>query len=194
MRLIVVDGLDGVGKDTHAALIRERYEARGETVIVRSHPSVDNLYGRRAKQALLAEGRLNQVRAGVFYALDVLNSLRKYYRHPQADTLIMVRYLMGTAYLPHRLARLGYRFFEKLVPTSCYLFFLDASPQELVQRIKQRSETEMFETLEEFMKVRSKAIGLATGWFIINTSRPLEETAAEISRILDVLDKRSSAD
>ena len=29
MRLIIVDGLDGVGKDTHALRIKERYEALG---------------------------------------------------------------------------------------------------------------------------------------------------------------------
>jgi len=192
MRLIIVDGLDGVGKDTHARLIKERYEALGETVVVRSHPSSDNFFGRAAKKALLSQGKRNQVKAAVFYALDVMESLRKYYRHPRSDTLIMVRYLMGTAYLPRRLAPVGYRFFTKLVPTSAYMFFLDASPEELVQRIKQRSETEMFETLEAFMKVRSKAIGLVKGWYIVNTSRPLEETAGEIAGILDVLDKRSS--
>ena len=193
MRLIIVDGLDGVGKDTHAQRIKERYEAKGETVIVRSHPSSDNVYGRRAKKALLAQGKMNRLRASLFYALDVMYSLRNYYRHPKSDTLIMVRYLMGTAYLPRRLAPFGYRFFEKFVPTSSYMFFLDASPEELVQRIKQRRETEMFETLEALTKVRSKAIMLAKGWYIINTSRPVEETTREIMGILDDLDKRSSA-
>ena len=193
MRLIIVDGLDGVGKDTHAQRIKERYEALGETVIVRSHPSSDNFYGRKAKKALLAQGKLNQLKASLFYAMDVMYSLRHYHRHPKSDTLIMVRYLMGTAYLPRRLAPIGYRFFEKLVPTSRYMFFLDASPEELVQRMKQRRETEMFETLEAFMKVRSKAILLAKGWYIVNTSRLLEETASEIAGILDVLDKRAPA-
>jgi dTMP kinase len=193
VRLIVVDGLDGTGKDTQAELIKKRYEALGQSVVVRSHPSSDNYYGRNAKKALLSRGKLNQLKASVFYMMDVIYSLRKYYRHPKSDVLIMVRYLMGTAYLPRRLAPAGYRFFERFVPTSPYMFFLDASPQELVQRIRQRSETEMFETLEALVKVRSKAINLAKGWYIINTSRPLEETAKEISGILDVLDKRSPA-
>jgi dTMP kinase len=193
MRLIVVDGLDGTGKDTQAELIRRRYEALGLSVVVRSHPSSDNYYGRNAKRALLSRGKVNQLKASVFYMMDVIYSLRRYYRHPRSDVLIMVRYLMGTAYLPRRLAPFGYRFFEKFVPTSPYMFFLDASPQELVMRIRKRSEQEMFETLEALEKVRSKALGLAKGWYIINTSRPLEETAGEIAGILDVLDKRSSA-
>jgi dTMP kinase len=188
MRLIIVDGLDGVGKDTHAQLIKERYEKKGEKVIVRSHPESDNFYGRTAKKALLGKGRINQLKASVFYALDVMYSLRRYYRKPSSDTLIMVRYLMGTAYLPRRLTRFGYRFFERLVPTSEYMFFLDATPEELMERIKQRNETEMFETLESFLKVRRKALDLAQGWYIISTKDAIEETFSAIERILDQLD------
>ena len=190
MRLIIVDGLDGVGKDTHAQLIKQRYEKKGEKVIVRSHPESDNYYGRTAKNALLGSGKINQLKASLFYAMDVLHSIRHYYRRPSSDTLIMVRYLMGTAYLPRRLTRTGYHFFEKLVPTSPYMFFLDATPEELVARVKQRkSETEMFETQEAFLKVRSKALDLAKGWHIINAGQSVEQTYAEIEKVLDKLDK-----
>src|SRR4030042_3764429 len=105
MRLIIVDGRDGVGKDTHAQLIKKRYEAKGQKVIVRSHPESDNFYGRTAKKALLGEGKINQLKASLFYAMDVLYSIRRYYRRPTSNTLIMVRYLMGTAYLPKRLTK-----------------------------------------------------------------------------------------
>jgi dTMP kinase len=194
MRLIIVDGLDGVGKDTHAQLIRKRYETKGDTVIVRSHPESDNFYGRTAKKALLGQGKINQLKASMFYAMDVLYSIRRYYRKPRSDTLIMVRYLMGTAYLPRRLTRTGYRFFEKLVPTSSYMFFLDAKPEELVERVKQRSsETEMFETQEAFLKVRGKALDLAAGWHIINTGQTIEQTYHQIEKILDQLDASSAS-
>ena len=191
MRLIIVDGLDGVGKDTHARLIKERYEKKGERVVVRSHPESDNFFGRTAKKALLGQGKINRLKASLFYALDVMYSLRQYYRKPyRCDTLIMVRYLMGTAYLPGRFARFGYHFFEKFVPTSAYMFFLDATPDELMDRISQRSETEMFETPESFRKVRAKALGLVQRWHIINTGQSIEGTFAAIDRILDELDGR----
>jgi dTMP kinase len=194
MRFIIVDGLDGVGKDTHAQLIKQRYETKGEKVIIRSHPESDNFYGRTAKKALLGQGKINQLKASLFYAMDVLYSIRRYYRKPSSDTLIMVRYLMGTAYLPRRLTRTGYRFFEKLVPTSPYMLFLDAKPEELVQRVKQRSsETEMFETQDAFLKVRSKALDLAKGWHIIDTGQTVEQTYHEIEKILDRLDTTPAA-
>jgi dTMP kinase len=154
MRLIIVDGLDGVGKDTHATLIKQWYENKGMKVLLRSHPESDNFYGRKAKKALLGTGKRNRIKASLFYALDVLHSLKQYYRKGDYDVLIMVRYLMGTAYLPDRLATLAYTFFEHLVPTSDAMFFLDASPKELLHRIQKRSETEMFETREELIKVR----------------------------------------
>jgi len=189
MRLIIVDGLDGVGKDTHARLMKERYEKRGEKVVIRSHPESDNFFGRTAKSGLLGHGVMNRLKASLFYALDVLYSLRRYYRKPCCDTLIMVRYLMGTAYLPKPLVKTGYRFFEKLVPTSKYMFFLDATPDELVQRIRKRNETEMFETPEALRKVRLKALGLVQGWHIIDTGQSVEQTYAALEKILDDLDK-----
>ena len=58
MRFIIIDGLDGSGKDTHANLIQEYYRAKGEKVIVRTHPSKDNVYGINAKNALLGHGKI----------------------------------------------------------------------------------------------------------------------------------------
>ena len=191
MKLIIVDGLDGVGKDTHAQLIKKYYERQGKTVILRSHPESDNFYGRKTKKALLAGGKRNRIKASAFYAFDVLYSLQKYYQKKDYDVLIIVRYLMGTAYLPMRLAKFAYTFFAHFVPTSEYMFFLDASPEELLIRIKQRNETEMFETYDALMNVREKALALAEGWYIIDTSHSVEETFSSIEHVLKLLDTES---
>jgi len=190
MRFIVVDGLDGVGKDTHAKLIKKRYEKYGEKVIIRSHPESDNFFGRKAKKALLREGKINKLKASVYYMLDVLRSVRKYYRKKECDTLIMVRYLIGTAYLPSKLAGLGYRFFYNFVPTSDYMFFLDAKPEELLKRVEEREQKEMFETLNELVKVRKKALILVKNWHIIDTSGSIKDTASRLEKVLFSLDKK----
>ena len=184
MRLIIVDGLDGVGKDTHARLIQKFFVSKGESVLVRSHPGTDNIYGRIAKRALLGTGKINQLKASVFYAIDVLRSLRLYYRPVQYDNLIIVRYLMGTAYLPSSLAGFAYRLFEKFVPTSEFMFFLDAEPDRLLRRIHRRNEVEMFETHEALVKVRGKALALAKKWHVIDTSGSIEDTFSKIKEIL----------
>lgn len=190
IRLIVVDGLDGVGKDTHAKLIRKRYEEKGEKVIIRSHPESDNFFGIQAKKALLGAGKINQLKASIFYAFDVLRSIRTYYRKPKHDTLIIVRYLMGNAYLPKVPSRIAYKLFEKFVPLSEYMFFLDASPEILLKRISKRTEKEMFETYDALVEVREKALFLAKGWHIINTAQPIEKTYATIDSILDKIDNK----
>ncbi len=120
----------------------------------------------------------------------MLRSLRMYYRNQNCDTLILVRYLMGTAYLPKGLAQFSYGVFERFVPTSEYMFFLDAEPDELLERIKRRKEREMFETYGELVKVREKAIDLARGWYIIDTAQPVEKTFSCIEDVLDLIDDR----
>jgi dTMP kinase len=190
MRFIVVDGLDGVGKDTHAQLIKKRYMDNGEKVKLRSHPESDNFFGKKAKKALHGEGKINKLRAAIYYMFDVLRSIRKYYRKKEYDTLIMVRYLVGTAYLPSKIAKIGYRFFYNFVPISEYMFFLDAPPEEVVKRIEDRDEKEMFETLNELVKVRKKSLMLVKNWNIIDTSNSVENTALQIEKVLDTLDKK----
>ena len=189
MRLVIIDGLDGVGKDTHGRLIAEYYKDFGEPVILRSHPAVDNYFGRKAKKALLKPGTSNKIKASVFYMLDVLRSIRKYYRPNKKGTLIMVRYLMGTAYLPRKLVKFGYTFFENFVPISPYMFFLDAPSEEILSRIKSRAEHEIFETYDALEKVRKKAMLLLENWYIIDTTGSVDDTFAAICLILEELDE-----
>ncbi len=191
MRFIVVDGLDGSGKDTHARLIAERYEKKGENIIIRSHPEDDNKYGRRTKKALMGKGKREHLKASVYYAMDVIRSIKKYYGMP--DTLIVVRYLVGVAYLPFPVAKILYKFFETFLPTSQYMFFLDVEPEELLRRIEKRvegrEEKEMFENIGELRKVRNKALELVKGWHIVDANRSVEEIHDEIDSILDELDE-----
>jgi len=191
MRFIIIDGLDGSGKDTHANLILEKYISKGENVILRTHPSNDNTYGLKAKNALLWHGKINHIMASVYYALDVIRSVRIY--HGKGETVIMVRYLMGVAYLPFPIARLLYSFFSMVLPTSNYMFFLDVEPDELLKRLLKRNKHEMFENLNDLIKVRGKALELAKDWHIINTGNSIEQAQIEINKILDCLDSRLSS-
>jgi dTMP kinase len=185
MRFIIVDGLDGVGKDTHAELIKKKYEKKGEKVIIRSHPTNDNYFGKKAKKALLGHGKLGKFQASLFYMFDVLRSVKKYYGKKDIEVLIMVRYLLGTAYLPEKLYKIGYKFFENFVPTSDYMFFLDAAPKEMLKRVNLRDEKEIFENINELKKVRKKALILVKNWNIIDTSDTIEKTFNKFERILD---------
>lgn len=189
MRFIVLDGLDAAGKDTHAELIKERYESMGEEVIIRSHPSSDNRFGKKAKKSLLKQGRKEKIKASTYYTLDILRSIDKHYG--EADTVIFVRYLCGVAYLPFPLAKTAYDFFSGLLPTTDYMFFLDVDPSESMKRLEDRKELEMFENHEDLKNVRKKALDLIDDWHIIDTNRPIEEAQCEIESILEELDEKN---
>jgi dTMP kinase len=186
MRYIIIDGLDGSGKDTQANLIREKYVSKGELVVLRTHPADDNSYGIKAKKALLGKGKINHIQASIYYALDVIRSVRLY--RGKGETIIMVRYLMGVAYLPFPIAKLLYILFSFVLPTSNYMFFLDVEPDELLKRLLKRDQHEMFENLNDLVKVRGKALELAKNWHVINTGNSIEQTMSEINKILDKLD------
>lgn len=182
-RFIIIDGLDGSGKDTQANLIKLKYIKKGESVILRSHPSGDNKYGIKAKKALLGNGKTSKIKAPLYYALDVIRSVKIYYKH--ADNVIFVRYLMGVAYLPYPLAKLFYKLFEFFLPTSKQMFFLDITPKEALKRIQSRDYKEMFENIDDLAKVRRKALKLALNWHIINADEDIQDINSKINLVLD---------
>lgn len=175
-----MDGLDGCGKDTHAQRIRDVLEAEGEKVSIISHPS-KRLLGRLSKRSLEGSGPMARSFATLFFTFDVLTSVR-WYKKQRQGTIIFVRYLLGTAYLPPRLAPLGYRVFRALLPFPDLAFFIDIEPEVALRRIKARGHTpEMFETMSKLEAVRNVAKQLAKDeWIRIDNSidgeSPFKET------------------
>ena len=183
---IIVDGLDASGKSTQALRLYNFLRNHRKTVFLRFHPSNDNFFGVKAKQFLYLKGKSAHFAAAFFYMLDVIRSI-SLYSWRRYDYMIFVRYLMGTAYLPSPLHRIGYHFFASIVPTSNLMFFLDVSPEEAYRRIQQtRDRREMFENLEELERIRRKALDLASidKWTITNANKSISEVEKEIRKSL----------
>ncbi len=179
---IVIDGLDASGKSTQALRLCNFLKNHGNTVFLRFHPSNDNFFGVKAKGFLYLEGKSAHFAAAFFYMLDVIRSILLY-SWRRYDYVIFVRYLMGTAYLPSPLHRIGYHFFASIVPTSILMFFLDVNSEEAYRRIRQtRNKREMFESLEELERTRRKALSLALigKWTIINANKSVKDVEKEI--------------
>jgi dTMP kinase len=185
LRFIVVDGLDGCGKDTHAVRIRMHLEAKGEDVTVVSHPS-RRLFGRLSKRALEGSGPVARFFATLFFTADVLVSVSQLRRYDEG-TVIFVRYLLGTAYLPERLAPTGYELFRRLLPFPDLALFIDIDPDVARRRISVRGHRpEMFETVEKLSSVRRVAKALvADEWVTIDNSEEGEKPFAETERVLN---------
>jgi dTMP kinase len=178
--------LDGSGKSTQAKLLCEYLKKRGKNFILRAHPSGDNFFGKMSRTCLLMDGTRARISASLFYLLDVVRSVMLYWWRP-VDYVVFVRYLMGTAYLPEPLYKLGYLFFLRMVPRSQYMFFIDTSPAEAHYRIENnRSQKEMFESLERLEKVHRKITTLASRpeWIVIDGDQPSDVIHRQVTASL----------
>ncbi len=182
--LIAVDGLDGCGKDSHALRMKTALEQAGVRVVLMGHPS-ERFFGRISKGALRRSGPIAMVAATGFYTLDVLSSVRRL-RRVNVETVIFVRYLLGTAYLPRLFARHAYSFFRRLLPFPDLAIFLDIKPSVAVRRIELRdSAREMFETEERLTKAREIVLTLvADEWDVVDNSKDGEEPFEEVLGVL----------
>jgi dTMP kinase len=191
LRWIVVDGIDGSGKSTYAGLVADHYRERGEKVVVHVHPS-SGLLGRISRRALESSGKTMHALATVFFIADVLSSLRALKKEARTyDTVVFVRYVLATAYLPDRLAPLGYDFITKLLPVPKRLVLIDIDPDIANERISKRAEKkEMFEDPANLRRAREKLRSLASkDWQIIDNSLPMQEGRSTLVRILEAWDR-----
>jgi dTMP kinase len=65
------------------------------------------------------------------------------------------------------------------------MFFLDVEPQDALKRLQSRNDQEIFENLQDLVKVREKVLKLAGKWHVINASDSIEEVNIQISSILE---------
>lgn len=185
MRWIIVDGIDGSGKTSVASWIERYYCGRGERVLVQMHPS-DRFMGRNARRFLQGKGKLMYILSSLFFILDVLTSLRKLRRwRREYDDVVFVRYLMGTAYLPGKYAKMGYNLFRHILPVPEHLLLVDVQPDIALRRISERNDhEEMFENLPALTRVRETVLGLAEGWTVLDNSGSEERSVQRLHEVL----------
>ncbi|MBO6123698.1 MAG: thymidylate kinase [Methanobrevibacter sp.] len=168
-KFIVIDGLDGSGKDTQVRLLAEAYEKQGRYVTVRSHPCNDNKYGRKSKQALLKKGKWNHIKATLYFGMDAIRSVQMYCHSKDTDVVIFSRYILAVMYLPNGINTLVYKIVAFILPTSDCMFFLDVTPEESLRRIGSRhEETEMFENIDSLRENRARSRKFTYNWNVVS--------------------------
>jgi dTMP kinase len=168
-KFVVFDGLDGCGKDTQVKLLCEMYQSKGRDVVIRSHPCSDNKFGRKSKQALLKEGKINKIKATFYYGLDAIRSVHMYYYNSDVDVVIFSRYILAVMYLPDIVNTITYKIVSFILPTSDCMFFLDITPEESLRRIGSRDEeTEMFENIESLTENRERSRKFTYNWNVVS--------------------------
>lgn len=168
-KFIVIDGLDGSGKDTQVNLLAEAYRKKGREVTVRSHPCNDNKFGRKSKEALLKEGKINHIKATIYFGLDAVRSVHIYCYRRDVDVLIFSRYILAVMYLPNVVNTIVYKIVAFVLPTSDCMFFLDITPEESLRRIGTRDEqTEMFENIDSLRQNRERSRKFTYNWNVVS--------------------------
>ncbi|HXZ23667.1 MAG TPA: hypothetical protein VEH08_02925 [Methanomassiliicoccales archaeon] len=181
-----MDGIDGSGKSTHARWIEEYYRERGEKVLVRIHPS-ERISGKLARRSLEERGAMMRAVATVFFIGDVLLSVASLRRDSRRyDTIVYVRYLMATAYLPEKFMFAGYDFFSRMLPVPERLLLVDVQPLNALKRILEREHRlEMFEDLPSLKRARSKVLRLARPpWQVLDNNAPEGQAHRSLVEIL----------
>ena len=192
-KFIAFDGLDGCGKDTQVRLLSEMYQNLGRDVTVRSHPCNDNKFGRKSKQALLKTGKINHLKATLYFGLDALRSVQMYCYNKDTDVVIFSRYTLAVAYLPNVVNVIVYKIVSAALPKSDCMFFLDVSPEESLRRIKSRNEEEeMFENIDALKETRSRASKVLYEWNVIPADDAPEVISEKIIAICLESDKALS--
>lgn len=180
-KFIVIDGLDGSGKDTQVNLLADMYKKQGRDVTIRSHPCCDNKFGRKSKIALTKKGKLNHLLATLYFGLDALRSVQMYYYNKDTDVVIFSRYTMAVAYLPDAVGGIVYKIVSLTLPKSDCMFFLDVSPEESKRRIEARGDVEeMFDSLESLKKVRSRTKNVTYEWNVVSGDDPVDVISQKI--------------
>lgn len=180
-KFIVIDGLDGSGKDTQVNLLAEAYQKKGRNVTIRSHPCNDNKFGQKSKQALLKTGKFNHIKATIYFGLDAVRSVHKYYYNNNVDVLIFSRYILAVMYLPDVVNTIVYKIVAFILPTSDCMFFLDITPEESLKRIGSRDEqTEMFENIDSLRENRERSQKFTYDWNIVSADDAPDEISQKI--------------
>jgi dTMP kinase len=215
-KLIAIEGIDGSGKGTQAALLRDRLASRGRNVALLSFPRYEHtFFGKRIGEFLNGRfGGLNEVHpflVSLLYAGDRWES-----RHTLRDALathdivVLDRYVASNiahqcAKLPaadqHELRlwieQLEFGLHELPRPDATVLFDLPAATaQQLIARKSQRSYTDRKADLQEadvsyLESVRSVYQELAaneSNWYVIPVERG--GVVREISQISDDVAER----
>ena len=162
-------------------LLAENYEKQGRKVTVRSHPCSDNKFGRKSKQALLKEGKLNHIKATLYFGLDAIRSVQMYYYNKDTDVVIFSRYILAVMYLPNFINTVVYKIVAFVLPTSDCMFFLDVTPEESLRRIGARhEEKEMFENIDSLRENRQKSQKFTYNWNVVSGDDSPEEISEKI--------------
>ncbi len=192
-KFIVVEGLDGSGKNAQIDLIIEYLEKKGKKVITTKEPTIDSEAGRKVKQALRKEIYVEPLELQKLYVQDRKEHLENKVIPALEEGIFVVssRYAFSTFAYGYSdgldvdlLVKMNDNF---LLPDLTLI--VDVSPDSCIKRIEGRGEPkELFEQKEKLTKVNEiykKIPEMFENVHEVNGEKPIPEVFDEIKNIID---------
>ncbi|MBN2206697.1 MAG: dTMP kinase, partial [Candidatus Aminicenantes bacterium] len=183
---VVLEGIDGTGKSTQAALLADRLGGLGIPAVVLREPT-DGTWGRRIRAKARRAGSLTPAQELALFIRDRRENVAANIRPALArgDTVVLDRYYYSTiAYQgargldPRRIRRLN----EAFAPRPDLVFILDLDPARALGRLRGRGpRDELFEREDYLRKVLRIFRSFRGKRFVrIDASRPAAAVHAAI--------------
>ena len=192
-KFIVVEGLDGSGKNAQIEFLVDYLKKLGKEVIITREPTLDSQSGRKIKQALQQEIKLDPLELQSLYVQDRKEHLENKVIPALKEGKLVVssRYVFSTfAYGASNgldidlLIKMNDNF---LLPDLTII--IDVSPESCMERIENRGEPkELFEKIEKLTKVNKfykKIPKMFENIFVVNGENTIEEVFGDIKILLD---------
>jgi dTMP kinase len=192
-KFIVIEGLDGSGKSAQIDLVINYLKGKNKEVVITKEPTIDSEAGRKIKQALRGEIKVEPLELQKLYVQDRKEHLEnKVIPALQAGKFVVSsRYAFSTFAYGYsdgldvnELIKMNEEF---LLPDLTII--VDVDPELCVKRIESRGEEkELFEKLEKLSKVNEvykKLPEMFENVIIINGEKSIPEVFEEIKSILN---------
>lgn len=206
-KFIVFEGIDGAGKSTQVALIKERLEAMGRKVALTAEPTTLDS-GKALREALSGKVKKSECEMAAMFVLDRIAHNRG---KDGIDELLYNGFdVISDRYYYSTLAYQGqttdYNWVKSMNvdcpeirrPDVC--IYLDLLPEQSLARISARGEAcEIYENLERLTGVRKAFLSTiedlcrdGESIFVVDASRTPDEISEEIFNIIkdDILNDR----
>ena len=188
---IVIDGIDGTGKSTHARRLGEWFESQGRVVVLSREPTAGP-WGKKLRESA-ATGRLSPEDELEYF----LNDRRQHVTEIIAPALAAGKVVILDRYYFSTMAYQGARGFdpaeirrrnEEFAPVPDLLLILDLEVDQALQRIGARGDSaNEFEQRDSLQRCREIFLALKDELFarVIDSNGTTDEVAARIQQAVE---------
>lgn len=189
--LIVIEGLDGAGLSTQAAILAEFLKGKNKEVMLTKEPTASPI-GKLIKSALNRNPELSLLALQLLFAADRAEHLEKEIEPAlRADEIVISdRYILSSLAFGavdndvEFLKEINSRFRKPDLT-----FIIDTPPQVCLDRItKSRDNVELFEEEKRLEKVREQFLALKcyfNNTLIVDGDREKEEVSKDIKEVVE---------